>query len=194
MRCRFPTALDRGAPEPQPVPRRGQEGLTLLEVMIALVVVAVSAVTALGLMVGSMRLDAANRESNQAVSAARNVVQQMQGTEFSDMFAAYNETTQDDPPGVASPGSNFSVGGFVGSEGQASGSIVFPVAPNGELREDLEMPELGLPMDLNGDGVIDNLDHSQDYQVLPVRVELQWTGPTGPRQVAFHSVFSEGGP
>ena len=48
--------------------------------------------------------------------------------------------------------------------------------------------------DTDGDGVIDNLDHSQDYQVLPVRVELQWTGPTGPRQVAFHSVFSEGGP
>ena len=45
---------------------------------------------------------------------------------------------------------------------------------DGALREDVFMPELGLPMDLNGDGVIDAQNHALDYKVLPVTIQLRW--------------------
>jgi hypothetical protein len=73
------------------------------------------------------------------------------------------------------------------------GRIRFPDTPNSELREDVYMPELGLPMDLNGDGIIDELDHSQDYKILPVIVEVQWVGKTGDREFSLHALLMETG-
>lgn len=171
---------------------RKDAGLTLLEVMIALVVLALSTVTALGLMVGSMRLDSTNRDTSRAVAAARSVVETMHGQDFREIFALYNDNPEDDPPGAVAPGSTFAVGGLT-AEANAVGTVRFPIAPNGELREDLDMPELGLPMDLNGDGVIDDEDHSQDYTVLPVIVELRWVGGSGARELSVHALLMEQG-
>lgn len=44
-----------------------------------------------------------------------------------------------------------------------------------ELREDTVDPNLGMPRDLNGDGVIDGLNHASDYVILPVRIEVKWS-------------------
>ena len=172
---------------------RRDAGLTLLEVMIAFVILALSTVTALGLMVGSMCLDATNRETSKAMAAARGVVEGMQGQEFPQIFALYNATTIDDPVGVVAPGNVFSVGGLGSQQNPIVGTIRFPVTPSFELREDADMPELGLPMDLNGDGVIDELNHSHDYKVLPVMVELQWVGKTGDRELSVHALLMEQG-
>ena len=52
-------------------------------------------------------------------------------------------------------------------------------APGGPavLREDWVDAAFGLPQDLNGDGVIDAADHSDDYLILPVVVRFLWTHP-----------------
>ena len=182
----------RGSRHPEAAIQRSDAGLTLLEVTIAFVILTLSTLTALGLMVGSMCLDATNRETAQAMAAARGVVEGMQGQEFSQIFALYNGNPNDDPVGVAAPGCAFAVGGLAPQQ-QVAGTIRFPATPNSELREDVYIPELGLPMDLNGDGIIDGLDHSQDYKILPVIVEIQWVGKVGDRELSLHALLMETG-
>jgi len=58
-----------------------------------------------------------------------------------------------------------------------------------ELREDFEQPQLGLPRDLDGNEVIDNLDHSSDYCVLPVELSVEWRGQACRRVLSNHTLF-----
>jgi hypothetical protein len=54
-----------------------------------------------------------------------------------------------------------------------------------------------MPRDLNGDGVVDALDHSVDRILLPVKVTVEWkpagsvSGPTSRRKLVFYTMFSE---
>lgn len=56
------------------------------------------------------------------------------------------------------------------------------------LREDYLDLRFGMPRDLNGDSLIDNVDHSEDYLVLPVHVQIRWRGSFGPRQ---HDLYTQ---
>ena len=61
-----------------------------------------------------------------------------------------------------------------------------------ELREDAADTRFGTPRDLNGDGVSgDALDHSADYRILPVVIEVDWNGASGPAHVEFKTVLAE---
>ena len=123
-------------------------------------------------------------------------------------------------PGTA-PGNRFEVPGLepvTGAESTFVGEIVFPaeeievqtivelgrldeggnpIAPVLEtktllqLREDFEDDRLGMPRDLNGDNVIDDLEHAGDYVVLPVRVRVTWAGRLGPQSLELCTMFVE---
>jgi len=117
----------------------------------------------------------------------------LQAEDLSQVFARYNSYPGDDPGGVGTaPGSGFAVKGLTPRASDTDGmvgSVVFPgsvaafVLPGAlsthQLREDTIDPLLGMPRDLNNDGVIDALDHADDYRILPVRVRLDWRGPGG---------------
>ena len=47
------------------------------------------------------------------------------------------------------------------------------------LRENRNLPEFGLPADLNADGKITGGSRSNDYVILPVRARVRWTGTSG---------------
>ena len=49
------------------------------------------------------------------------------------------------------------------------------------LREDVVLPALGMPRDLNGDNRIDDVDHRYDAIVIPVLVRIRWQGRYGER-------------
>ena len=73
------------------------------------------------------------------------------------------------------------------------GRIEFPsVAVGGDLqvREDLKSAVLGMPRDLNADGVVDAADHAADYVILPVRVRLEWTGSRGEGALQYQTLLS----
>ena len=59
-----------------------------------------------------------------------------------------------------------------------------------ELREDVVMPELGLPRDLNGDGVIDSNNHANDYRVLPLCIDVEWQDQQGIRSVSYYTTLA----
>lgn len=65
-------------------------------------------------------------------------------------------------------------------------AVEVPTAPSGGdvaagtvLREDLPLARFGLPADLNGDGVIDDASHTDDYRAFPVIVTFHWSSPSG---------------
>ena len=52
-------------------------------------------------------------------------------------------------------------------------------------------PQLGTPRDLNGDGDVDQEDHSGDYQLLPVVVRVRWAGSSGFERVELKSMLAD---
>ena len=161
--------------------RRG--GFTLLELMLVMSALLFAILAMSESLVGSMKLNESNRETELATDGAREMVEILQGSEdFAALFATYNADPSDDPGGYGkAPGNAFSVDdlsavaddpdGFVGE-------IVFPTLGL-ELREDAADDGFDGPRDLNGDGAIDSLDHSGDYRILPVLLRLRWKG-SGP--------------
>jgi hypothetical protein len=47
-----------------------------------------------------------------------------------------------------------------------------------------------MPRDLNGDGVIDALNHADDYLILPVTLRLEWRGAAGNARQDYHTVLT----
>ena len=69
-------------------------------------------------------------------------------------------------------------------------NVVFPSDAGGyALREDIKDASLGMPRDLNGDGVIDSENHAGDYVLLPVKVRIDWKGITGERSFEVCTVL-----
>ena len=163
--------------------------------MFAAAVLAIAISGASSAMVSAMRLDRVNRETTLATLEARSVLEQMQSLDLDQIYAWYNQSGADDG-GVPVPGPNFAINQLAPNPADPDGivgQVIFPELQNGavwELREDTVDPELGLPMDLNGDGLIDNLDHSGDFVLLPVRLQVQWTGVAGPRTTNLVTLLS----
>ena len=160
-----------------------------------------------------------NRENAVATHAARELLEQLQVGEipFEDLFTAYTlapaaaiapddarlATVSTDLLREATRGvfegksgnihpilaRQFEVTGLEPRKGasvDSMGSVSFPVAsgPEGlELREDIA------GRDLNGDGVIDGLNHAGDYKILPVTVKIEWKGQRGVRQLEVQSLL-----
>ena len=158
---------------------RGRQGFTLVEVAISTVILLVGAgmlaqtVSALG------KIARSNREAALALRAAGNTMESLRGVPLAEAFARFNDTPDDDPD-EDSPGASFVVNGLADEGSTATGVVTFPTV-NGELREDFVDVALGMPRDLNGDGLTDPQDHAADYTMLPVRVSVSWQGAMGPR-------------
>ena len=162
--------------------------------MISLVVFMLGAGAAISALVSAMTLGRINRETSKAVDAAQSVVEQLQGEAiFSEVFYRFNATTADDPGTGVSPGWNFAVPGLNVQPGDPDGfvgQILFP-GDGVELREDPNDLDLGMPRDLNGDLLPpDPNDHSGDYNVLPVRIRIDWNGARGNRRVEIITVIA----
>ena len=149
--------------------------------MIAMVVLLVALSIFSSTVAATMRMRTSNRDNAVVAEAARIVLETMRDQPFDQLFALYNADPLDDPggPGTA-PGQRFTVLGpkpLPEAPDGMVGEIRFPVVdvsikdePEWELREDLEDRLLGMPRDLSGDSVTDELDHADDYVRLPVGV------------------------
>lgn len=61
-----------------------------------------------------------------------------------------------------------------------------------ELREDFVDERMGMPRDLNGDGLTEEeRDCSAAYVILPVRVRVCWEGRFGRREYTLHTMITE---
>ena len=190
-------------------PRR--RGVAIVEVVVALSVLVVAASIFSQMLLSTSRLRQMNRENALAADAARVVLEEMRNRPFLDIYRAYNEDPKDDPGGQGTgPGYLFRVDGLTPLDGAPQGKpgrIVLPsmqvqvttssgtggkkaigtgtttVVTQWQLRETYVDEKLGMPRDLNGNNVVDTANHSSDYLILPVRIQIQWKSATGPRKV-----------
>jgi type II secretory pathway pseudopilin PulG len=177
---------------------RSRRGLTLLELVVALGVLTVGLLGFLQSIVYAMNLARAQREIAVASEAGRRAMENMRGATFGQVFKLYNVDPNDDPGGAGTgPGANIAVAGLRPLPGDADGAvgqITFPSRTAGTsvaLRENVVDTDFGTPRDLNGDGVIDTADHTNDYRILPVMVRFDWLGATGPHHVVFKNQISD---
>jgi type II secretory pathway pseudopilin PulG len=172
----------------------GRAAFTLLELLVSATIfmlVSGAVVTTLAL---STALNRTNRETALAVRAAQSLLEELKGVEeFEEIYARYNATSDDDPAAGSSPGQGFAVAGLSARSDDADGfvgALEFP-GTGKELLEDGEDAELGLPRDLDGDGLVDAADHAGDYRILPVRVVVEWSGQNGARTLELVTVLTE---
>lgn len=169
---------------------RRSAGFTLVEIAIALAVLALAMLGFLSLMSLNVTQDLMTRQKITAMNAAREQIELMISDPFAEIFARYNEPDGDDPDGAGTaPGPHFAVPGLTPLPADADGRVgrvLFPLV-DGLLREDCEDERLEMPRDLNGDGVVDAANRSMDYRMLPVTVRLEFVGATGPTVVEFRT-------
>jgi hypothetical protein len=172
-------------------PRRREAGFTLPEVVAGVGVLAVALLGHAASSFGEQRLARAGQYRSEAVDVARQFVERLRGDEdFAGLLSRVRLLqTDDDGAGavtledgrVGYPPSSYCTGFLLPSS--LSGLVVRVEAPlldSGEgavLREDLDLPYLGLPADLDGDGAIDDESHDLDYRALPLSLTFQWTAP-----------------
>lgn len=177
--------------------RCGERGITMLEVTISMALMTASICALLSVMFTSHRVSDSSNDTTIAMNAVYNMIEQMRNySDFESVYAYYNSNASDDPGGSGTaPGCNFTVSGLTAKSGDSDGrpgKIVFPEATIGtglNLAENVSNSQMGMPRDLNGDGVIDAVSHSTDYIMLPVRVEVEWQGSEGDRKVSAHTFF-----
>jgi prepilin-type N-terminal cleavage/methylation domain-containing protein len=178
-------------------------GFTLVEVMIALVIIVLALQGFSQSIVSSMVAADADADVRRATEGGRQAMEQVKGANFEDIFALYNDDPSDDgdvddPANNPALGSNFDIPGLSPVDGDPDGSvgkITLPIVLDGatgeaHLREDVKYTALGLPRDLDGDGIIDAADHGDYYLILPVIVRVEWQGASGPSYVEFKTLLS----
>ena len=175
----------------------GRAGFSMLELVIAMTTLTVGVLGFSKAIVAWNRAAEGARLKTEAVQAARRVVEDLQSKDFSEVFALYNSVAADDPVAAVIPGPTFSVAGLTpwpAAPDGFVGQVILPSALVGgaeTLREDSVITELGMPRDLNADGVIDAADHSGDYRLLPVIVRVRWLGPNGQSQLDIKTILGE---
>ena len=197
--------------------RSSEEGFGLVDCVLSMAVFSIAALGFLSVAGTSKGLQQENLAAKKATAVSREVLEQMRATDFRDVFATYNADPSDDPDGPGSAtGTEFVIDNAIKKEyggiSKLSGKygnelsgvvattrpitclVVFPTAIGlgglPEVRENLNMPLLGLPADLNGDGVVDAANHAFDCLYLPVAVQTTWTDGTGQHCLVIHTVLS----
>ena len=154
-------------------------------------------------LIAAARQKTHHRENRIVSQAVRSTLEKMRNEDLDMVFRLYNAEPFDDPkgPGTA-PGHRFAIADvppLLGAEDNLVAEIFLPAIdvseeaplPIWQIREDASIPDLGLPRDLNLDNLVDEFDHSGDYKVLPVRIEVEWQGPLGPRHLSMQTILTE---
>ncbi|MEE8466854.1 MAG: prepilin-type N-terminal cleavage/methylation domain-containing protein, partial [Planctomycetota bacterium] len=164
-------------------PRFARGGFTLIEVMIAMIVllIALMALTSTSLVVHSV--NESDRLRRKALSGLRTAVERRQSRSTAlidsdtgwanDLVLAYG--------GGGNPGPLFSVRGLDPWEGEASLGTIQIITDETDTDGILGV-NLGMPKDLNADGDTLSTDVTADAQLLPVIVRVRWEGAAGQRE------------
>ena len=174
-------------------------GFTLVEIIVAVLILAIAIGGISSSMLSSMALNRVNSETALAQQAARGALEEITGVAFEDVWAVYNDDPADDG-GLSVParGPDFAVAGLDPQTADGDlmcGRIEFPAVTVGlgqELREDVVDAGLGMPRDLDLDGFWpEAVNIAPDYAVLPVRVLIEWRGVSGDRSVELETMLCE---
>jgi type II secretory pathway pseudopilin PulG len=164
----------------------------MLEMLVVMAVLTMAVGMFSSTLVSTSRHSRMKREIAIAAEGARRAMELMRSQSCTGLFANYNANQADDPGGAGTaPGQNFAVEGLDVRSGDADGcvgKIIFPTIESA-LREDSVDASLGMPRDLNGDKLVDGLNHAGDYVLLPVHVRIEWKGVGGDMSLDLYNQF-----
>lgn len=172
-----------------------REGSSLIELLVAVTVLMVGLLTLSRSITASVDVADTNRETALATAAAQGMVEQLYAADFAQVFALYNDDVNDDPDGMGTaPGARFTVNGLTLRSDDADGmhgEIRFPADPAQPdvLREDIVLVNQGVAIDLDLDGFVDDLDHANNYLVLPALIRVEWQDGTGTRELELSTIL-----
>jgi hypothetical protein len=169
----------------RPSINRTSGGFTLVEVVVALATITLALVGLIGAMAVSSEQEALAGDMSVALDAARAESELLASTPtFTAIYAQF----------AVPPLNTFNVPGLVPPDGWAAcGKVIFPtIGP--DLREDAVFPALGMPRDLNGDGVISATPVNKGYMILPVRILVGFKGSYGTSTVTLDCLLSNRAP
>lgn len=184
----IPTALSSSR---APIP--AQAGFSVFEVLIGASILAVALLGHTASLFSEQKLSVAERARSAALQAGEQFMERLRSDD--DFAGLYGRLLAiQEPPGGTAPSNHVVLRDatfayppqvfqpdFVVPTGIESLHVAVrvPAAPTAGgpsvFREDLHLANLGLPADVNGDGMIDDQDHADDYRVIPVHVTLRWT-------------------
>jgi type II secretory pathway pseudopilin PulG len=158
--------------------KAAEAGFTVLEAAIALTVLAVALLSLWGTLLYCSRSNGVVEQKMHALNAAQAKIEEMKAHTFETLIAEYG------PGGTT--GDQFAVPSLDDDEEMARGQIVFYVS-------EVDTPDenaVGLPLDLNGDGDAEDEDVSGEFDLLPVRVSVSWTGALGPQRLDVRAILT----
>ncbi|MEQ8764182.1 MAG: hypothetical protein RL885_09655 [Planctomycetota bacterium] len=175
---------------------RDQTGTSAVEVLMAITTFAIAFLTLAAMTTTAKSQTKMNAERRVALEAAQEQIEQLKNTPFEAVYRLFDGSAHNDGA-LQSPGDQFDVEGLEPSPDDTDGRcgrIILPTRvppPDGEgnqpppyLWERFSDVKLGLPADLDGDGLIDDSPKDGSYMHLPVRVEVRWTGAVGEQSLS----------
>lgn len=162
--------------------RNANRGFTLIEVMVAGIIIILAATMLVASLQYCMRASQSAREKTLALNGARAMVERLRGTPVRRIYLAYG------PGGTAGP--DFDVEGLSAADGDADGR---PGKITFYDDESADAPEVGLPHDLNGDEDTDDsgADVTDNYRLVPVRITVSWRGAAGNKSATFYAIIGD---
>lgn len=166
--------------------------MTLMEVMVSVLILTVAVQILSSILSASISYTTMKEERGLAIQGAMNVIEEMHATPFPDIFVCFNQAPGDDPDGAGTAhGHQFDVPGLDPVDGQQFvGTIRMPEF-RGTFKETIEDDTLGMPRDVNGDFLLDDDDHADDYLILPVEVIVRWKGRYGDRSLSVGTQLAD---
>lgn len=180
--------------------RTPMRGTTLLEVTIAVSVLAVGLLAHVAATSSEHRLAAEQETRSHALLAAEQLLERMRAEP--DWAGLYDRLRTIEESASASGGSETRLADgrkaftpqtyypdFVLPASLATLRVLVELPPRAPLdaaptgpsvfREDVVAPEFGLPADLNADGAVDGMARESDYVVVPLQIRLRWDTTAG---------------
>jgi len=172
---------------------RGERGLTLLEMLMAL---ALFSGIAMGMLVCFSRAatsDEVSSENMKARAAAARVMEAIRdysAAGFDKTYAYYNSVASDDPGGHGTaPGNTVTLASTEMPGASTTVRIEFPDS-NGQLYENVTDSSWAMPRDLNGDDAVGAGAVTATYKLLPVRVVVSWHGIRGAKTYSLVTLIT----
>ncbi len=157
--------------------KRREAGVTLIEAVVSLTILAVALLTLWGSMISGVHTIAAAEERSEALSIAQGKLEELKSRSMDLLIATYG------PKG--SEGDTFPATGIDDDADRALGRIVFYT----DETDSQNGSGLGFPMDLNGDGDAKDKDVAAGFTLLPVRIRVTWEGVLGSQFVDVTSIL-----
>ncbi len=159
---------------------RKSAGMTLVEVVVALAVLATVLCALISVLMTSWKLDELTREHEAAANGIVEMAELMRNEDFADLYDYYS------PGGVI--GNTFDIPELQGDLDPPVGTITFimnedPGSADGDM--------LGLPLDLDGDGATTTADVRSSHALLPIKLNVTWDGVMGSTTMNFYFLLAQ---